>query len=47
MAWSGRSGAAPLLAFVRVGRPHELLGALLSGHVRRMRAVGLAPFGLG
>jgi rubrerythrin len=46
MAWSGRSGALPLLAFLRVGRPHELLGTLLAGHVRRMRAVGLAPFGL-
>jgi DNA-binding ferritin-like protein (Dps family) len=46
MAWSGRSGGLPLLAFLRVGRPHELLGALLAGHVRRTRAVGLAPFGL-
>jgi DNA-binding ferritin-like protein (Dps family) len=46
MAWSGRAGATPLFAFLRLGRPHELLGALLAGHVRRMRAVGLAPFGL-
>lgn len=46
MAWSGRAGATPLLAFLRLGRPHELLGALIAGHVRRMRAVGLAPFGL-
>ena len=46
MLWSGRTGAAPLAAFVRLGRPHELLGAILSGHTRRMAAVGLGPFGL-
>ncbi len=46
MLWSGRRGATPLAAFVRVGRPDALLGALLAGHVRRMRAVGLAPLGL-
>ena len=46
MAWSGRTGAAPLTAFLRLGRPGELVRALLEGHVRRMRAVGLAPFGL-
>jgi hypothetical protein len=46
MAWSGRSGAAPLTAFLRLGRADELVRALLGGHVRRMRAVGLAPFGL-
>jgi hypothetical protein len=46
MLWSGRTGAAPLAAFVRLGRPHELVGAILGGHVRRMAAVGLGPFGL-
>jgi DNA-binding ferritin-like protein (Dps family) len=46
MAWSGQAGAAPLLAFLRLGRTHELLGVLIGGHIRRMRAVGLAPFGL-
>ena len=46
MAWSGRTGAAPLTAFLRLGRPEELVRVLLDGHVRRMRAVGLAPFGL-
>jgi rubrerythrin len=46
MAWSGQAGPAPLLAFLRLGRTHELLGVLLGGHIRRMRAVGLAPFGL-
>ena len=46
MAWSGRTGAAPLTAFLRLGRADELVRVLLDGHVRRMRAVGLAPFGL-
>ncbi len=46
MAWSGRSGATPLTAFLRLGKPDQLLKALLGGHARRMRAVGLAPFGL-
>ena len=46
MAWSGRTGAAPLTAFLRLGRPDELVRVLVGGHVRRMRAVGLAPFGL-
>jgi hypothetical protein len=46
MLWSGRTGAAPLAAFVRLGRPHELIGAILGGHVRRMAAVGLGPFGM-
>jgi DNA-binding ferritin-like protein (Dps family) len=46
MLWSGRRGATPMLAFLRLGRPAGLLGALLGGHARRMRAVGLAPLGL-
>ena len=46
MLWSGRRGATPMAAFIRVGRPRELLGAIVGGHIRRMRAVGLAPFGL-
>ena len=46
MLWSGRSGAAPLAAFLRLGRPHELLGAILGGHARRMAAIGVGPFGL-
>ena len=46
MLWSGRSGAAPLAAFVRLGRPHELIGVLLAGHARRMAAIGVGPFGL-
>jgi hypothetical protein len=46
MARIGGPGALPLLAFLRVGRTDELIRSLLAGHVRRMRAVGLAPFGL-
>jgi hypothetical protein len=46
MLWSGRQGATPLVAFLRLGRPHELVGALLGGHARRMAAVGMGPFGL-
>jgi hypothetical protein len=46
MLWSGRQGAAPLVAFVRLGRPDALLRALLGGHARRMRSLGLEPFGL-
>lgn len=46
MAWSGRSGATPLAAFLRLGKADQLVGVLLGGHARRMRAVGLAPFGL-
>ena len=46
MLWSGRRGATPMVAFVRVGRPAELIAAILGGHARRMKAIGLAPFGL-
>ena len=46
MLRSGRHGAAPLVAFVRLGRPDALLRALLGGHTRRMRSLGLEPFGL-
>ena len=45
MLWSGRDRGAPMAAFLRLGRPAELLAALLAGHARRMRAVGLGPFG--
>jgi rubrerythrin len=46
MLWSGRDRGAPMAAFVRLGRPVELLAALTVGHARRMRAVGLGPLGL-
>jgi rubrerythrin len=48
MLWSGRDRASiPLAAFVRVGNTPALLGAILGGHVRRMKAIGLLPLGLG
>jgi 1,2-phenylacetyl-CoA epoxidase catalytic subunit len=46
MLWSGRRGATPMTAFVRIGRPVELITALVAGHIRRMRSIGLAPLGL-
>ena len=46
MLWSGRTDAAPMAAFIRIGRPVELITALVGGHIRRMRAIGLAPLGL-
>jgi len=46
MLGSGRVTPLPFAAFVRVGRPHELIAAILGGHARRMRAIGLGPFGL-
>jgi hypothetical protein len=46
MLWSGRDKGAPMAAFLRLGRAHELIGALTAGHARRMRAVGLGPLGL-
>jgi DNA-binding ferritin-like protein (Dps family) len=46
MLWSGRRSALPMGAFLRLGRPRELLEAILGGHARRMRAIGLGPFGL-
>jgi hypothetical protein len=46
MLWSGRDRGAPMVAFLRLGRPAELIAALLGGHARRMRAVGLGPLGL-
>lgn len=42
MAASGGAGGAPLVAFLRVGRAHELLAAVVSGYVRRVRAIGPA-----
>lgn len=46
MLWSGRDRPATFAAFLRLGRPAELLGALAAGHFRRMRAIGLGPLGL-
>lgn len=46
MIWSGRDRAVPMAAFLRLGRPTDLLAALVGGHMRRMRAIGLGPLGL-
>ncbi|HVT77429.1 MAG TPA: ferritin-like domain-containing protein [Acidimicrobiales bacterium] len=47
MLWSGRGTAAvPLAAFLRLGNPGGLVGAIAGGHVRRMQAIGLRPLGL-
>ena len=41
MLWSGRSGAAPLLAFLRLGHTPDLFGAIIGGQARRLRAIGI------
>lgn len=41
----GDSNPLRLLAFLRMGRPHDLVWRLVSGWVRRMRAVGVNPVG--
>jgi len=46
MLRAGGHSATPMLAFLRLGRPLDLLAAILGGQARRMRAVGLAPLGL-
>ena len=46
MVASGAPTPVPFAAFLRLGRPHELLRAVVGGQVRRLRAIGLAPFGL-
>ena len=46
MMSSGASDFGPFLAFVRLGRTPDLLGALVGGQVRRLRRIGLRPFGL-
>jgi len=45
---SGGGETQPLRfgAFLRMGRPHDLLWRLTSGYARRMRALGLNPVGL-
>lgn len=43
---SGRTPPLRFMAFLRAGRPHELLWAITSGYARRLRAVGLNPLGL-
>ncbi|MBI2169674.1 MAG: hypothetical protein HYU28_09295 [Actinobacteria bacterium] len=43
---SGGGATQPLrfLAFLRIGAPHELMWALTTGYVRRLRALGIDPF---
>jgi uncharacterized ferritin-like protein (DUF455 family) len=43
---SGKGSPLIFAAFLRLGRPHELVGAILGGHTRRMHAIGLGPLGL-
>lgn len=45
---SGGGATQPLrfAAFLRMGRPHDLVWRIVSGYARRMRAVGLNPVGL-
>lgn len=45
---AGAGGADPLrfAAFLRLGRPHELLAAIIGGQRRRLAAIGVGPFGL-
>ena len=42
----GRTPPLRFLAFVRAGRPHQLLWAITSGYARRLRAIGLNPLGM-
>lgn len=46
MITSGVPTPTPFAAFLRLGRTHELLAAVIGGQVRRLRAIGLAPLGL-
>ena len=41
-----RQRAEDVIAFLRLGRPRELLGAIVGGQVRRLRAIGLGPLGV-
>jgi DNA-binding ferritin-like protein (Dps family) len=43
MLGSGTHGAAPMAAFLQVGRPAALLRAIVGGFDRRMRAIGVGP----
>lgn len=43
MLRSGTHGAAPMLAFLQVGRPLALVRAIVGGFDRRMRAIGVGP----
>ena len=44
MAGSSPGSGPSFLAFLQVGRPHVLVGALVSGYLRRLGAIGVGPF---
>lgn len=44
MIGSGNGSYANFLAFLRLGRPLDLLGALVSGFVRRLHDIGIEPW---
>ncbi|HUY64727.1 MAG TPA: ferritin-like fold-containing protein [Acidimicrobiales bacterium] len=44
MASSGGRTGVPFTAFVRLGRAHELVGALAGGYTRRLRMLGIEPW---
>jgi rubrerythrin len=46
MVASGQGSYAPFGAFLRLGWPHELLGRLAGGYLRRLRALRIDPLGL-
>jgi hypothetical protein len=43
MAASGGHNGLPLAAFLRVGRAHELVGAVVAGWARRLHVLGIGP----
>lgn len=43
MLSSGRHTGLPFVAFLRLGRGHELLGLLVAGYARRLRLLGIGP----
>jgi DNA-binding ferritin-like protein (Dps family) len=46
MLFSGSSSSLPMLAFLRVGRPVQLLAAITGGFARRLNAIGVRPLPL-
>jgi len=46
MLWSGRRGSTPMVAFLRVGRPVDLVRVIIAGQARRLRAIGVGPLWL-
>ncbi len=44
MATSGGDGLLPFAAFLRLGRPHELLAGIAAGYTRRLGLLGIGPW---